>query len=87
MQPSFWHASILLIKYWVLICLTVVLIAWFAGVILERYTPVFYGVEKETGLIDMDKVAEIAEKEHPKLIICGASAYSRDWDYKRFRDC
>ncbi|HQU95688.1 MAG TPA: serine hydroxymethyltransferase [Saprospiraceae bacterium] len=50
------------------------------------YTPVFYGVEKETGLIDMDKVAEIAEKEHPKLIICGASAYSRDWDYKRFRE-
>lgn len=50
------------------------------------YTPVFYGVEKDTGLIDMDKVAEIAEKEHPKLIICGASAYSRDWDYKRFRE-
>lgn len=50
------------------------------------YTLVFYGVEKDTGLIDMDKVAEIAEKEHPKLIICGASAYSRDWDYKRFRE-
>ncbi len=50
------------------------------------YTPVFYGVEKDTGLIDMDKVAEIAKNENPKLIICGASAYSRDWDYKRFRE-
>jgi glycine hydroxymethyltransferase len=50
------------------------------------YTPSFYGVEKETGLINMDKVAEIAEREQPKLIICGASAYSRDWDYKRFRE-
>ena len=50
------------------------------------YTPSFYGVEKETGLINMDKVAEIAEREQPKLIICGASAYSRDWDYRRFRE-
>src|SRR5690606_32555256 len=50
------------------------------------YTPVFYGVEKETGIIDMDKVAEIAGRERPKLIICGASAYSRDWDYRRFRE-
>jgi glycine hydroxymethyltransferase len=45
----------------------------------------FYGVEKETGLIDMNKVEEAAIKVKPKLIICGASAYSRDWDYKRFR--
>lgn len=49
------------------------------------YRPSFYGVEKETGKIDMDKVASIAKKEQPKLIICGASAYSRDWDYERFR--
>ena len=50
------------------------------------YTPTFYGVEKETGTIDMDHVAEIARRERPKLIICGASAYSRDWDYARFRE-
>ncbi|MDT8414520.1 MAG: serine hydroxymethyltransferase [Flavobacteriaceae bacterium] len=50
------------------------------------YSPSFYGVEKETGLIDYDKVAQIAEKEQPKLIIAGASAYSRDMDFKRFRD-
>ncbi len=49
------------------------------------YQASFYGVEKETGRIDMDKVAETARKEQPKLIICGASAYSRDWDYPRFR--
>ena len=45
----------------------------------------FYGVEAATGLIDMDKVAEKARAVQPKLIICGASAYSRDWDYARFR--
>jgi len=49
------------------------------------YNPVFYGVEKETGVLDYDKIQEIATKEHPKLIIAGASAYSRDIDYKRFR--
>lgn len=49
------------------------------------YTPSFYGVEKDTGRIDMDKVAATARKEKPKLIICGASAYPRDWDFKRFR--
>jgi len=49
------------------------------------YKPVFYGVEKETGRIDMDKVEALALAENPKLIICGASAYSRDWDYARFR--
>lgn len=52
----------------------------------KLYDPVFYGVEEETGTIDMDKVAETAERERPKLLICGASAYSRDWDYKRFRE-
>ena len=50
------------------------------------YEPVFYGVDKETGLIDYDAVAEIAEREKPKMIIAGASAYSREIDYKRFRE-
>ncbi len=49
------------------------------------YTPHFYGVEQDSGLIDMDKVAAKANAVKPKLIICGASAYSRDWDYERFR--
>ena len=49
------------------------------------YSPVFYGVELETGTIDMDKVEALAIENQPKLIICGASAYSRDWDYARFR--
>jgi glycine hydroxymethyltransferase len=51
----------------------------------KLYQPSFYGVEKETGLIDWDKVEKIAKKEKPRLIICGASAYSRDWDYARLR--
>jgi glycine hydroxymethyltransferase len=50
------------------------------------YKPVFYGVDKETGRIDYDKVEEIAIKEKPKMIIAGASAYSREIDYKRFRE-
>ena len=50
------------------------------------YNPSFYGVEQETGRIDMDKVEAIALREQPKLIICGASAYARDWDYRRFRE-
>ena len=50
------------------------------------YSPVFYGVERESGTIDMDKVEKLALENQPKLIICGASAYSRDWDYKRFRE-
>ncbi len=52
----------------------------------KLYQPLFYGVEESSGLIDFDHVAEIARKEKPKLIICGASAYSRDWDYKRLRE-
>ncbi|RIY37383.1 serine hydroxymethyltransferase [Capnocytophaga canis] len=52
----------------------------------KLYTPVFYGVEKETGLLNYDKILEIAEKEHPRLIIAGASAYSRDIDFKKFRE-
>jgi len=51
----------------------------------KLYQPSFYGVEKETGLIDWDKVEATAKKEKPKMIICGASAYSRDWDYARLR--
>ncbi|WP_448530426.1 serine hydroxymethyltransferase [Raineya sp.] len=51
----------------------------------KLYQPSFYGVEPETGLINWDKVEEIAMREKPKLIICGASAYSRDWDYARLR--
>jgi len=52
----------------------------------KLYRATFYGVEQESGVIDMNKVAAIATKEKPKLIICGASAYSRDWDFKRFRE-
>ncbi|MEZ5054970.1 MAG: serine hydroxymethyltransferase [Chitinophagales bacterium] len=51
----------------------------------KHFRPVFYGVEQETGTIDMDKVEAIALQEKPKLIVCGASAYARDWDYQRFR--
>ena len=52
----------------------------------KLYKTSFYGVEKLTGRVDMDKVELIALEEKPKLIICGASAYSRDWDYARFRE-
>ena len=52
----------------------------------KLYKTSFYGVEKETGRVDMDKVEDVALAEKPKLIICGASAYSRDWDYARFRE-
>ncbi|WP_420322786.1 serine hydroxymethyltransferase [Flagellimonas sp.] len=52
----------------------------------KLYNPVFYGVDEATGTINYDKVQEIATKEQPKLIIAGASAYSRDMDFKRFRE-
>jgi glycine hydroxymethyltransferase len=52
----------------------------------KLYNPVFYGVKKETGIIDYDHVEEVAKREQPKLIIAGASAYSRDMDFKRFRE-
>ncbi len=52
----------------------------------KLYNPVFYGVEKETGRLDYDKIQEIATAEKPQLIIAGASAYSREIDYKRFRE-
>lgn len=54
----------------------------FSGIL---YRPHFYGVERETGTIDWEKVAAKAREVKPKLIICGASAYSRDWDYARLR--
>ena len=50
------------------------------------YQSSFYGVDESTGLINWEQVASQALKEKPKLIICGASAYSRDWDYQRFRE-
>ncbi|WP_394971600.1 serine hydroxymethyltransferase [uncultured Croceitalea sp.] len=50
------------------------------------YNPVFYGVDEETGTLNYDVIQEIAEKEKPKMIIAGASAYSRDMDFKRFRE-
>ena len=52
----------------------------------KLYTASFYGVEKETGMLNYDKIQEIATKEQPKMIIAGASAYSRDMDFKRFRE-
>ncbi|MDE0472196.1 MAG: serine hydroxymethyltransferase [Ekhidna sp.] len=51
----------------------------------KLYNPSFYGVEKESGLIDYDRLEKAAKADQPKMIICGASAYSRDWDYARFR--
>ena len=51
----------------------------------KYFQPIFYGVEPDSGLIDWDKVEETAVRERPKLLICGASAYSRDWDYVRLR--
>ena len=50
------------------------------------YKTSFYGVEKESGLLNYEKIAEIAKKEKPNMIIAGASAYSRDMDFKKFRD-
>ncbi|HEX7903357.1 MAG TPA: serine hydroxymethyltransferase [Chitinophagaceae bacterium] len=52
----------------------------------KNFQALFYGVKKETGLVDYDQLEEVALKEKPKMIICGASAYSRDWDYKRIRE-
>ena len=52
----------------------------------KLYRPTFYGVDEETGTLNYDKIQEIADKEKPKLIIAGASAYSRDMDFARFRE-
>ena len=51
----------------------------------KTYHAIFYGVKKETGIVDYDQLEKIALEEKPKMIICGASAYSRDWDYQRIR--
>ncbi|MFM1914882.1 MAG: serine hydroxymethyltransferase [Bacteroidota bacterium] len=51
----------------------------------KLYKPFFYGVSKETGMVDYDLMEETARREKPKMIICGASAYARDWDYARIR--
>jgi glycine hydroxymethyltransferase len=51
----------------------------------KLYNPTFYGVEEETGVLNYDKIQEIASREKPQMIIAGASAYSRDIDFKRFR--
>ncbi len=52
----------------------------------KLYKTSFYNVEKETGKVNYDKIEETAISEQPKMIICGASAYSQDWDYKKFRE-
>src|SRR4051812_21115823 len=51
----------------------------------KLYEPHFYSVDKETGLVNYEQLESVARKEKPKMIICGASAYSRDWDYARIR--
>jgi len=51
----------------------------------KLYHPLFYGVKKDDGRVDYEMMESVAKKEKPKLIICGASAYSRDWDYPRIR--
>lgn len=51
----------------------------------KLYQPYFYGVVRETGLVDYEMLEKVAREQKPKLIICGASAYSRDWDYARIR--
>lgn len=51
----------------------------------KNYQAFFYGVDRETGLVDYEQLEKVARQEKPKMIICGASAYSRDWDYKRIR--
>ncbi len=52
----------------------------------KLYEAVGYELNEETGLLDYDKIADLAKREKPKLIITGASAYSRDWDYAKFRE-
>ncbi len=52
----------------------------------KNFQAFFYGVKKETGMVDYDQMEAVALKEKPRMIICGASAYSRDWDYKRIRE-
>ena len=51
----------------------------------KNFNALFYGVKKETGIVDYEQMESVAMKEKPRMIICGASAYSRDWDYQRIR--
>ncbi|MBD0277792.1 MAG: serine hydroxymethyltransferase [Flavisolibacter sp.] len=51
----------------------------------KLYQPLFYGVQRDSGLVDYEQMEEIARREKPKMIICGASAYSRNWDWARIR--
>lgn len=51
-----------------------------------NYKPVPYHVKEETGRVDYDEMEKLALEHQPKMIVCGASAYSRDWDYKRMRE-
>lgn len=51
----------------------------------KLYKPFFYGVSEDTGLVNYEMMEEVARREKPKMIVCGASAYSRDWDYARIR--
>lgn len=51
----------------------------------KLYQPLFYSVDRESGLVNYEQMEELARQEKPKMIICGASAYSRDWDYARIR--
>lgn len=51
----------------------------------KLYQPLFYGVHRDSGLVDYEQMESVARKEKPKMIICGASAYSRNWDFKRIR--
>lgn len=51
----------------------------------KLYQPFFYGVDRETGLVNYEQLEDVARREKPQMIICGASAYSRDWDYARIR--
>ena len=50
------------------------------------YNPIFYGVDKSSGMLDYEEISKIAKRENPKMIIAGASAYSRDIDFKKFRE-
>src|SRR5687768_4270513 len=52
----------------------------------KLYQPLFYGVHRDSGLVDYEQMESIARKERPKMIICGASADSRNWDFKRIRN-
>lgn len=52
----------------------------------KLYQAIGYELDEKTGMLDYDKIADLAKKEKPKMIITGASAYSRDWDYKKFRE-